>query len=186
MEKLDFKVKKLIDTVKECAREVYRQLGPGWNEKIYQKAMEVALRERKITYETQRILPITFSDHVVGESIPDLVIWLPMKGKRIAIVIDLKWEPYLKAEHHSQVAKYIQELKKSKFKILKKKTYNATEYYASMKDLIFLLKNTPIIPDFDIERDEKFLKEIEKKYKTKKGIKTNSFRFLIICKKPVS
>ena len=82
--------------------------------------------------------------------------------------------------------KYIQELKKSKFKILKKKTYNATEYYASMKDLIFLLKNTPIIPDFDIERDEKFLKEIEKKYKTKKGIKTNSFRFLIICKKPVS
>ena len=67
--------------------------------------------------------------------------------------------------------KYIQELKKSKFKILKKKTYNATEYYASMKDLIFLLKNTPIIPDFDIERDEKFLKEIEKKYKQKKELK---------------
>lgn len=113
MKKIDPKIKKIINTVKECAKEVYRQLGPGWNEGIYQKAMEVALRERKVAYETQRILPITFSGHVIGESIPDLVIWLSLKKrKRIAIVIDLKWEPYLKAEHHSQVAKYIQELKK--------------------------------------------------------------------------
>lgn len=112
MAKLNPKIKTLINTVKECAKDVYQQLGPGWNEGIYQKAMEVALRERKVAYETQRILPITFSGHVIGESIPDLVIWLPLKGKRTAIVIDLKWEPYLKAEHHSQVAKYIQELKK--------------------------------------------------------------------------
>ncbi|MCD6114670.1 methyltransferase domain-containing protein [bacterium] len=80
--------------------------------------------------------------------------------------------------------KYLQELKKTGFKILKKNTYNALEYYANMEDLIFLLKNTPIIPDFNIKKDQKFLEEIERRYKTKKGIKTNSFRFLIICKKP--
>ena len=84
----------------------------------------------------------------------------------------------------TKVNKYIRELKNLGFKILKKDAYNATEYYANMEDLIFLLKNTPIIPDFDIEKDRKFLKEIERKYKTKTGIKTNSFRFLIICKKP--
>lgn len=78
----------------------------------------------------------------------------------------------------------IQELKNAGFKILRTNTYNATEYYADMADLIFLLRNTPIIPDFDMERDERYLKEVEKKYKTKNGIKTNSFRFLIICKKP--
>ena len=80
--------------------------------------------------------------------------------------------------------KYIQELKNSGFKILRKDTYNATVYYANMADLIFILKNTPTIPDFNIKKDQKFLEEIEQKYKTKDGIKTNSFRFLIICKKP--
>jgi len=105
-------IKRIINKVKQCARDVYKELGPGWNETVYQKAMEVALRECKIRYETQRILPITFSDHVIGESIPDLVVWLRIKRKRVGIVIDLKWEPYLKADHHSQVAKYIQELKK--------------------------------------------------------------------------
>lgn len=82
--------------------------------------------------------------------------------------------------------RHLQELKNQGFKILRKDVYNATEYYANMEDLIFLLKNTPIIPDFDIERDQRFLEEIERRYKTNKGIKTNSFRFLIICKKPAS
>jgi len=78
---------------------------------------------------------------------------------------------------------YLQELKNQGFKILRKDTYNAIEYYANIKDLIFLLKNTPIIPNFDLKRDQKFLGEIEKRYKTKEGIKTNSFRFLIICRR---
>jgi SAM-dependent methyltransferase len=82
------------------------------------------------------------------------------------------------------MGKYIEELKKFGFKILRKDTYNAIEYYASMEDLIFLLKNTPIIPEFDIGKDQKYLEELERKYKTKDGIKTNSFRFLIIGKKP--
>lgn len=84
----------------------------------------------------------------------------------------------------SFMSKCVQELKHAGFEISRKDAYNATEYYADMADLIFLLRNTPLIPDFDIEKDQKYLEEIEKKYKTKNGIKTNSFRFLIICKKP--
>lgn len=87
---------------------------------------------------------------------------------------------------NSLMNRYLKELERNGFKILRKDIYNATEYYANIEDLIFLLKNTPIIPDFDIEKDQKFLEEIEKKYKTASGIKTNSYRFLIICKKPVS
>ena len=78
--------------------------------------------------------------------------------------------------------KYLRELRKVGFKIIKKDTYNAIEYY-SIEDLKFLLRNTPIIPGFNSKRDQKFLEEIERKYKRKDGIKTNSFRFLIICKK---
>lgn len=106
-------IQKLIDEVKKCARDVYNELGEGWPECVYQKAMEVALRESKITYETQRILPISFKGHIVGESKPDLVVWLKRPNKkRLAIVIDLKWEPYFKQDHQTQILKYIQELKK--------------------------------------------------------------------------
>ena len=106
-------IKKLIEKVKDCAKEVYEELGEGWPEGIYQKAMEVALREKGISYETQRILPVSFKGHVVGESKPDLVVWLKQKNrKRLAIVIDLKWEPYFKENHRTQIIKYIQELKK--------------------------------------------------------------------------
>jgi len=113
MPKTQKNVENLINKVKKCARDVYNELGEGWPEVVYQKAMEVALRENKITYETQRILPISFKGHIVGESKPDLVVWLKLSNrKRLAIVIDLKWEPYFKQDHETQILKYIQELKK--------------------------------------------------------------------------
>lgn len=112
MKKIDPKIKKLINTVKDCAKDVYDELGTGWPEKVYQQAMEVALREKQIDYEDQRILPISYRNHVIGEGIPDLVVWITLGKKRIAIVIDLKWEPYVKEDHRAQVVKYIQELKK--------------------------------------------------------------------------
>ena len=40
-------IQKLIDKVKKCARDVYNELGEGWPECVYQKAMEVVLRENK-------------------------------------------------------------------------------------------------------------------------------------------
>ncbi len=81
--------------------------------------------------------------------------------------------------------KCAQELVFQGFEILKKDEYNATEYYADMQDVIFLLRNTPIIPDFDIDKDQEFLERIEREYKTKDGIRTNSSRFLIVCRKPI-
>lgn len=105
-------IKNLIETVKKCAKNVYEELGSGWPEKVYQQALEVALREKGIDYEDQRVLPISFKGHVVGEGIPDLVVWLNQGKKRIAIVIDLKWEPYVKEDHRAQIIKYVQELKK--------------------------------------------------------------------------
>jgi len=112
MVKISPKIQKLIEEIKGCARDVYEELGTGWPEKVYQQALEVALREKGIDYEDQRVLPISYRGHIVGEGIPDLVVWCNDGEKRIAIVIDLKWEPYVKEDHRGQVAKYIQELKK--------------------------------------------------------------------------
>jgi len=75
-------IKSLIEKVKECAKEVYKELRAGWPESIYQNAMEIALREKGINYKSQRILPISFKGYTIGESKPDLVVWLKSKNKR--------------------------------------------------------------------------------------------------------
>ena len=70
----------------------------------------------------------------------------------------------------------IKELRAAGFRILRNDMYDAVEYYADMADFIFLLRNTPMIPDFDIEKDRRALEEIEERYMTEYGIKTNSAR----------
>jgi SAM-dependent methyltransferase len=79
---------------------------------------------------------------------------------------------------------YISELHEAGFADVQSFEYNATEYYASFEDLVFLLKHTPIIPDFgqnqhDFALLEKFIEENQ----TGKGIMTNSKRFMIIARK---
>jgi ubiquinone/menaquinone biosynthesis C-methylase UbiE len=79
--------------------------------------------------------------------------------------------------------KCCQDLKESGFKIITADQYDTIEYYANMNDIIFLLEHTPIVPEFDKQKDKKYLHELEKKYKKTKGIMTNSARFLIVAKK---
>ena len=79
--------------------------------------------------------------------------------------------------------RYVNNLKKAGFKILRADTYNATEYYKDISDVIFLLRNTPIVNNLEIDKDLDYLKQVEDKFMTKGGIKTNSYRYLIIAKK---
>ena len=109
---MEEQVGQLIATVKECASSIIGELGPGWQENIYQKAMETALRDKGIMYETQRILPITYNGHVIGESIPDLVVWLKNDGRKTAVIVELKSDSAIKEEFPVQVKRYIQELRK--------------------------------------------------------------------------
>ena len=80
--------------------------------------------------------------------------------------------------------KYTDQMKDLGFTKVESFEYNATDYFHTAEDLLFLLKHTPIIPDFgnnpkDIEIFNKFVSENA----TEKGIKTNSKRYMIIAKK---
>lgn len=58
------------------------------------------------------------------------------------------------------------------------------EYYERPEDLLFLLKHTPIVPDFGRgHNDTKILKDFIATNVTDKGIRTNSKRFLVIGEK---
>ena len=51
------------DQLKEFVNTIYKDLGPGYNECVYHKAMEVMLRAQGVQYESERIVPIVFHGH---------------------------------------------------------------------------------------------------------------------------
>src|SRR5205807_10153123 len=73
-------------------------------------------------------------------------------------------------------------LREACFKKLEVKEYIATEIFPTIRDLTIRLKNSPIIPDFNVEKDREYLEKIEKAYKSKKGIETPTHRVTIIAR----
>ena len=108
-------IQKVIKEILDSAKAVFQDLGEGWPEAVYQKAMEVELRERGIKYEEQIVLPVYYKDkYIVGESKPDLIILVELEsGKRVHIVVELKTDTGIKEDNRIQVQKYIKALNRS-------------------------------------------------------------------------
>ena len=72
-------------------------------------------------------------------------------------------------------------LREAGFRNLEVKEYVATEIFPTLKDLIIRLKDSPIIPEFDAEKDKQYLEKIEKACRSTKGIETPTHRVTIIA-----
>ena len=66
--------KVIEDVLKELAETVYSELGVGYSERVYHNAMEVLLRENNFKYETERIVPVSFKNHIIGNVRADIVV----------------------------------------------------------------------------------------------------------------
>ncbi len=62
------------EKIKKIASDVYRSLGSGFSEDVYDKAMQVGLRLAKIKYESQKVVELKYKDHYVGEGYPDIIV----------------------------------------------------------------------------------------------------------------
>jgi len=60
----------MIDLIKE----VWSELGPGYSESIYHNALEVSMRLASIQYETERIIPVKYKGHVIGNLRADIIL----------------------------------------------------------------------------------------------------------------
>jgi len=54
--------------------QVWDTLGPGYSEAVYHNALEVSLRLAGIQYETERIIPIEYMGHVIGNMRADIIL----------------------------------------------------------------------------------------------------------------
>jgi GxxExxY protein len=60
--------------IEVLAKQIYSQLGSGYSERVYHNAMEVLLRREGIQYESERIVPIPFEGHIIGNVRADIII----------------------------------------------------------------------------------------------------------------
>jgi len=97
------KLKKSISKIKRLAKEVYRELGSGFDERVYQKAMEVGLRLNKICYENQKVVELKFKNYYVGEGYPDLIVSL----NGIKIILELKAVSKIGGKEENQLKGYM-------------------------------------------------------------------------------
>jgi GxxExxY protein len=90
--------------VRMISEHVWNSLGPGYSERVYHNAFEVALRMNSVCYETERIIPIFFQGHNVGNLRADLVI-------DQCIIVELKSVAKLKEENRNQIKNYMKLMK---------------------------------------------------------------------------
>jgi GxxExxY protein len=85
-----------------AAMEVYNRLGPGFLESVYEEAMAVELKLKKIAFERQKELPVIYRGSVIKTFVCDLLVAgeviVEMKAiKALSEIDQVQLTSYLKA-----------------------------------------------------------------------------------------
>jgi GxxExxY protein len=60
--------------IEKYARHIHATLGTGYSERVYHNAMEVLLRKHSVPYESERVVPVEFEGHVIGNLRADIIV----------------------------------------------------------------------------------------------------------------
>jgi len=80
--------------------DVINELGAGFVESVYEKALIIALRQKAIGAEAQVPLKVMFRGEIVGEFLADILV----EGK---LILELKAAKSLLPEHQAQLINYL-------------------------------------------------------------------------------
>ena len=90
----------LTERIIGAAYNVHKELGYGFLESVYEKALLKELRDLKIAAVRQASIEVNYKGEVVGEFIADLVV----DG---FILVELKTSKAINAAHEKQVVNYL-------------------------------------------------------------------------------
>ena len=102
---------KMADII-QFSSDVFNCIGPGLSERVYHNALEVSLREKNIPYETERIIPIKFKNHIIGNLRADLIV-------NNELVVEIKAVNALTTQMTNQLKQYLKLLKENENKTMK-------------------------------------------------------------------
>jgi GxxExxY protein len=97
---MDLEYGDLTDKIIGAAIEVHRQLGPGFIESIYEKALAVELQKRDLRFEEQREITVAYDGIEMGKHRLDLFV-------EDTIVVELKSAKSLEEVHFAVVRSYL-------------------------------------------------------------------------------
>jgi GxxExxY protein len=97
-------VERVMTRVIDCAMQVHRQLGPGFLESIYQRAMSIELSHAGLPYEEEKRIDVVYK----GIAIPGQRVDLVVAGK---VVVELKAVQRFEDVHRAQVISYLRTLR---------------------------------------------------------------------------
>jgi GxxExxY protein len=95
-EKNKFLHKEITQEIVGAAFEVYKHLGYGYLEKVYQRAMQVELLQRGIQTELEYAIAVSYKGAIVGDYAADLFVL----GK---VMVELKVAPEYQSSDEAQL-----------------------------------------------------------------------------------
>ena len=104
---MTFEHKELTSEIIGSAFEVYNQLGYGFLEKVYQRAMQVELKLRGIHAELEKSIKVNYKEFLVGEYFADILV-------EDKVLVELKVSPSYCSRDEAQL---LNELKATNFKV---------------------------------------------------------------------
>lgn len=90
----------LTDKILEACFEVIKELGSGFLESVYEKALIVALKQKGLKVVSQVPLQVKFRGVIVGEFYADLLI-------EDIVIVELKAITRVLPEHKAQTINYL-------------------------------------------------------------------------------
>ena len=90
----------LSHVVRGCVFEVYRQLGCGFLEKVYENALLTELKLQGIQAQAQVPVAVRYKNAVIGEYFADLIV----EG---VIILELKAQQQLSPANEAQLLNYL-------------------------------------------------------------------------------
>ena len=94
------KYSELTHSIIGCTMDVINELGSGFLESVYEKAMMVALMEIGLSVQSQKPLKVHFREKLVGEFYADLLV-------EEKVMVELKTVKALAPEHEAQIINYL-------------------------------------------------------------------------------
>ncbi len=93
-------LEELTERVIGAAITVHRALGPGFLESLYERALDIELRNRGLQTDAQKVVPVYYRNECIGEHRLDLLV-------ENMVVVELKAIKALEDVHFAQVRSYL-------------------------------------------------------------------------------
>jgi GxxExxY protein len=96
----DAELNRLTERIIGCAIEVHRQIGPGLLESLYESGMCIELELAGLAYERQKVAPVVYNGHLIGEQRLDLLV-------EDTVIVELKSVERFDPLFQAQVMSYL-------------------------------------------------------------------------------